>query len=55
MKRHTEKIFMGNGTESTADCYALVSDLMQSFSYISALQQPRASESEWDHSQIEHM
>jgi hypothetical protein len=55
MKRHTEKIFMGNGTESTADCYALVSDLIQSFSYISALQQPRASESEWDHSQIEHM
>ena len=55
MRRHTDQIFMGAGNESTADCYALVSALMQSFSNLSALQQLRAPESEWDKQQIEDM
>lgn len=55
MRRHTSQIFMGNGAESTAECYALVSDLMQSFSYISALQQLRAPESDLDKQQVEDM
>ena len=55
MRRHTSQIFMGNGAESTAECYALVSALMQSFSNLSALQQLRALESDWDKQQIEDM
>jgi hypothetical protein len=55
MKRHTSQIFMGNDAESTAECYALVSALMQSFSNLSALQQLQAPESDWDRQQIEDM
>lgn len=55
MRRHASQIFMGNGAESTAECYALVSALMQSFSNLSALQQLRAPESDWDKQQIEDM
>lgn len=55
MKRHREQIFMGNGAESTAECYALVSALIQSFSNLSALQQLRAPESDWDKQQVEDM
>lgn len=55
MKTYTDQIFMGNGAESTAECYALVSALMQSFSNLSALQQLRTPQSDWDKQQAEDM
>lgn len=38
-KKHRQRIFLGNGDTSSAECYGLVKDLIESFSLLSGLQQ----------------
>lgn len=55
MKLYKDRIFMGNGDTSMAECYALVRDLQRALSNISAIQQLGVSSYSENQDQIEDM
>lgn len=54
MKPQFKKLFMGAGDSSAATCHMLTSDLIKSFSYLSAVQQARP-ETDEQKDEIEQM